>query len=490
VKRAAGFDPDFGTATQALAALRRGAISSRELTSHVFARIKKHNPALNCFVTLTEDQAMARAAEADAALAKKKPCGRLHGLPIVVKDVFATQDVRTTSGSKSLEKHAPKEDAAVVARLKAAGAVIVGKTNVPEFAADWQSFNQVAGVSNNPWDVGRTPGGSTGGGAGALAAGLGFLEIGSDIAGSIRIPAHFCGVYGHKPTWDVVPMRGHIPPPPGIPAGPAELPVAGPLARGAQDLLLGLGVVAGPDAGETVAYRWQLPAPRQTTLRDYRIGYVIDDPFCRLDSAMKGVLSDAVESLRRSGAQLTEGWPTGIDPRRQSELYEWLLAAFFSQTLPDAQFKGMQQAAAGGAGDPWVKGTTSLHREWLRQSGERWKARAVWQDYFSAHDAFLMPVAFVPAFPHDHTSDMNARRLMTAEGPRPYGEMSKWISFATLTGCPATVAPVGRTKGGLPVGIQIMGPYLEDATPIDVATKLAAIMGGFVPPPALGAGKS
>jgi amidase len=485
VARAITFDPDFGTATQAVAALRRGAISSCELTAHVFARIKKHDPALNCFVTLTEGQAMARAKQADAALRKKKPWGELHGLPIVVKDVFATEGVRTTSGSKSLEKYTPKEDAAVVARLKAAGAVIIGKTNVPEFAADWQSYNDVGGVSNNPWDVGRTPGGSTGGGAAALAAGLGFLEIGSDLAGSIRVPAHFCGIYGHKPTWDLVPMRGHIPPPPGVPAGPAELPVVGPLARSAEDLLLELGVVAGPDAGEAVAYRWSLPRPRKTKLGDYRIGYVIDDPFCPLDSAARAVLSGAIEALRKRGARLTEGWPPGVDPGEQCELYGWLLAAFLSQTLPDPEFKGMQRATANGADDPWVKGTASSHREWLQQSGQRLQARAVWQEYFKAYDAFLMPIAFVPAFPHDHTSDMSARRLMTTKGARPYGDMSKWISFATLTGCPATVAPLGRTPGGLKVGIQIMGPYLEDATPIDIAARMADLTGGFVAPPTL-----
>jgi len=481
--QAAKFDPDFGTATQAVNAIRRGVISSRELTAHVFERIKKHNAKLNLFVTLTEEQAMARARQADDLLAKKKSLGKLHGLPIVVKDVFATEGVRTTSGAKMLEKYTPKEDAVTVARLKAAGAVIVGKTNVPEFAADWQSYNQVAGTSNNPWDMTRTPGGSTGGGAAALAAGFGFLEIGSDIGGSIRVPSHFCGVYGHKPTFDVVPLRGHIPPPPGVAAGPAELPVAGPLARSAEDLLLELEVVAGPDAAKAVAYRWSLPAPRQTKLGEYRIGYVIDDPFCPVDSAAKGVLANAIGSLRKSGAQLTEGWPAGVDPTKQFENYLWLLAAFFSESLPEPAFKGMQQAAASGADDPWVKGMTSLHRDWLRQSGQRLKARAVWQEYFKTHDAFLMPVGFVPAFPHNHQGDPNTRKLTTTEGERPYIEMAKWISFATLTGCPATVAPIGRTKSGLPVGIQIMGPFLEDATPIDIAVKMAGVTGRFVAPP-------
>jgi len=481
--RAAKFDPNFGTAIEAISAIRHGVISSRELMAHVFARIKKHNPKLNLFVTLAERQAMARAKQADEMLAKKKSWGKLHGLPVLAKDVFATQGVRTTSGSKLLEKYTPKEDAVTVARLKAAGAIIVGKTNLPEFGSDWQSFNQVAGTSNNPWDVARTPGGSTGGGAAALAAGLGFMELGGDLAGSIRIPSHFCGVYGHRPTLDVVPLRGHIPPPPGVIAGPAELPVAGPLTRSAEDLLLGLEVLAGPDLPESNAYRWSLPEARKTKLREYRIGYVVDDPFCPVDTAVKEVLSSAIESLRESGTQLKEGWPAGVDPKSQFENYGWLVAAFFSQSVPDAAFKRMQQAAASGTDDRWVNGATSLHREWLRQSGQRLKARSLWQYYFKTYDAFLMPVSIVSAFPHDHQSDMGARTLRTTEGERSYLDLGNWISFATLTGCPATVSPVGRTKSGLPVGIQIMGPFLEDATPIDIAMRMADVTGRFVAPP-------
>ncbi len=479
------FDPDFATATQALAALRRRAISSRELTARVFERIRKLDPALNCFVTLAEEQAMARARQADAARARKKPLGPLHGLPVVVKDSWATAGLRTTSGSKSLEQHVPQEDAVVVARLKAAGAVIVGKTNAPEWAADWQSYNEVAGTSRNPWDPARTPGGSTGGGAAALAAGLGFLEIGSDIAGSIRIPASFCGVYGHKPSWGVVPLRGHIPPPPGVQGSHSDLPVGGPIARGAADLLLELGVVAGPDRDEAVAYRWTLPKARRGRLRDYRIGYVLDDPFCPVDAPVKAVLADAVAALREAGAPLTEGWPAGIDAEWHCLLYRRLLNAFFSQTLTQAQFEATREARAKGADDPWSVGVAALHREWLPWSAGRLQARAQWQEYFKGHDAFLMPVAFVPAFPHDHSMPMSDRRLATAAGPRSYLELNRWISFATLTGCPATSAPVGRTREGLPVGLQIMGPYMEDATPIDIAARMADVTGGFAAPPSI-----
>ena len=481
--KVAGFDPDFGTATQALAALRRGAISSRELTQHVLARIGKLNPALASFVTVAEPQALSRARQADAALARKRSLGPLHGLPIVVKDSWATAGLRTTGGSKTLEQHVPKQNAVVVERLEAAGAVIVGKTNLPEWAADWQSFNDVAGPARNPWDRGRTPGGSTGGGAAAVAAGLGFLEIGSDIAGSIRIPAHFCGVYGHKSTWGVVPMRGHIPPPPGVQGSGSELSVAGPLARSAEDLLLELGVVAGPDRDEAVAYRWTLPRPRQARLRDYRLGYVLDDPFCPVDAPVKAVLSEAIAALRKAGARLSEGWPQGVDPEGQTLIYRLVLNAFFSATLMQDDFDAVLEARAKGADDPWTRGAGAYHREWLPWSAARLAARAVWQAYFRTHDAFLMPVAFVPAFPHDHSLPMPARRLTASGEARSYLDLNRWISFATLTGCPATSAPVGRTRDGLPVGLQIMGPYAEDATPIDIAAKVADVIGGFERPP-------
>jgi amidase len=476
------FDPGFGTATEAMAALRGGVISSRELTEHTFARIRKHNPKINAFVTLLEEQAIAQARQADEQRVRGHASGALHGLPVLVKDSFQTAGVRTTCGSKSLENHFPQQDAVVVARLKQAGAILIGKTNLPEFAGDWQSYNAVAGTSNNPWDVTRTPGGSTGGGAAALAAGMGFLEIGSDIAGSIRVPADFCGLYGHKPTLDVVPLAGHIPPPPGALLGDTVLPVAGPLARSAADLLLELNVIAGPAGDDALAYRWSLAKPRRSSLRDYKIGAVLDDPYCPVDAAVGKVLTSAVADLRKAGVQVVEGWPRGFDPHAALDTYTFLLASFTTLGLPPAELEAMRAAIKRGEGDPYLHGATAQYREWVDQDQLRLRARAVWHDYFRTFDAFLSPVCFVAAFPHDHSPDESARKIATASGDRPYWDLVRWIVPASLVGCPATIMPVGRTGTGLPVGLQILGPYMEDATPIDIAMKMTDLTGGFVAP--------
>ena len=484
---AAAFDSSFGTLTEASRAVRSGVISSVELTKHILERIERYNPSLNAIITLLPDEALATARAADEALAKGESWGPLHGVPITVKDAFEIAGVRTTAGAPFLSDHIPRKDAAAVARLRAAGGVILGHTNVPLMLGDWQSYNEIFGTTNNPWDLERTPGGSTGGGAAALAAGLSYLSVGTDLGGSIRIPAHFCGVYGHKPTLNVVPQRGQIPPPPGgPPSPPAHLPVAGPLARSAADLKVALKVLGGPDAQEAIAYSWSLPPARGARLTDYRIGFVLDSPLCPVSSEVRKVLVEAIEALRKAGAHLEEGWPTGVDPAEQYDTYRFLLySTTEASSLSDDQVEELRARAANQDGSREAISAlarTAPHKHFRAANNDRMAARAVWQEYFRTHDAFFMPTAFVSAFPHDHTERFQ-RKLMTPEGPRPYGDMLFWISFSTLTGLPATTAPVGRTREGLPVGIQIMGPYLEDATPIDIAGLMADVVGGFQPPP-------
>jgi len=488
------FDPDFGTATSAIRAIKTGFISSRELTKHVFARIKKHNEKINAFVTLNEEQALKRARKADVDLAAGKNWGPLHGLPILIKDQFLTAGLRTTCGFPELVDYVPKENAIAVDRLLAAGAIIMGKTNTPIGASDIQTYNKVAGTTNNPWDVTKTSGGSTGGGAAALAAGLGFLELGADLAGSIRTPSNFCGVCGHKSSLNLVSFQGAIPPlPSSIPssinlAELNDLAAVGPLARSARDLKLELEIIAGPPPDEAKAFRWSLPKPRKAKLKEYKIGYVTDDPFCSVNPEIAAIMSNTVQSLRKEGVKVIEGWPKGIAPAEVFDIYFKLMAAFVSQSpaFTDAvisMLKLLFETPSGNTQRNFVEGLTISHRDWHKLSVLRLASRLAWQEYFREYDAFLMPANCVPAFAHNHNRNMWGRIIEAGDGPRYYAETFKWISIATLAGCPVTVIPVGQTKANLPVGIQIMGPYMEDGTSLDLAIKMEDALGGFTPPP-------
>jgi amidase len=485
--RSAAPDLDFASALDAARAIRTGRVSSVELTNRMLARIALYNPKVNAIVTLTADAALARARAADEARARGEWWGPFHGVPATIKDTFETAGVRTTAGSTTLTNHVPAGNAVVVERLRRAGVVILGKTNVPDMAGDWQSYNDVFGMSRNPWDLERTPGGSSGGEATALAAGLTYVTIGSDIGGSIRVPAHFCGVYGHKPTIGVIPLRGHVPPPPGTPPfPPSPLAVAGPLARNAADLKASIEALGGPDGDDGLAYRWSLPAGRGARVADYRIGYVLDDRACPVSAELKPALEGTIDALRKAGATLEEGWPAGIAPDVQYATYLDLLWAAFSFLMRADQVDAMRALAASEPDSHrrrQARAWTASPRYLSAAHSRRLAARAAWQEYFRTHDAFVMPTSFVPAFPHDQGPSLFDRRLVTPAGLREYLDLFYWISFATLTGLPATTAPVGRTASGLPVGIQIMGPYLEDATPIDIAGKLADLVGGFTPPP-------
>jgi amidase len=312
-----------GPASDAARMLRRGERSSRELTAALLARIEAVNPRLNAVVELRAEQALAEAAAADEATARGDELGPLHGLPMTVKESFDVAGLHTTWGNPAFRDHVATADATVVRRLRQAGAIVVGKTNVAFMLGDFgQTANQLYGLTNNPWDAARTPGGSSGGAAAAVAAGLSFLEYGSDLVGSIRLPASYCGVYGLKPSVGVVPLTGFQPP--GPPAGPSDMTymgAVGPLARSAGDLRAALAVTAGPEAPAAKAYRWSLSPPRQTRLRDFRVGVVLDHDHAPPSSQVGAVLSDAVDALTRAGATVVEGWPDGVDPVREAESF-------------------------------------------------------------------------------------------------------------------------------------------------------------------------
>jgi amidase len=455
----------FWSATDAAQAIRRKELSSRELTEMLLAQIEAVNPALNAVVELRGEAALQEAVAADQATARGDAAGPLHGVPMTIKDSFNVAGLHTTWGNTTFKDFVADSDATVVRRLRQAGAIIVGKTNVAFMLGDFgQTANELYGVTNNPWDTTRTPGGSTGGAAAALSAGMTFLEYGSDLVGSIRIPASFCGVYGLKPSVEIIPLSGFQPPgPPPPPSDMMYMSAVGPLGRSPRDLRTALSITAGPENQAAKAYSWALSPPRHTRLEAFRVGVVLDHEHAPVSSEVAAPLSDAVDTLARAGATVVEGSPDGVDPVRNYESFGFHVQAFFA----------FQQA-----GENFAKLS-----EFVDHENRRMAARAAWNRYFDdVADVFLCPVNFTPAFPHD-ARPFEQRTIATPEGEQPYNDQAFWVSHASLPGLPALAAPVGRTPGGLPVGAQIVGPLYEDDTAIQFAELLAEVIGGHELPP-------
>jgi amidase len=478
----------FETAVRLAAAIRTKRIGSRELLEHYVQRVERLNPRINAVVTVELDRARRRADAADAALARGEVWGPLHGVPMTIKDSFETAGLRTTAGAKELAQHVPADDATAVRRLIGAGAVVFGKTNLPVYAMDVQSYNPVFGTTNNPWDVARSPGGSSGGAAAALAAGLTGLELGSDIGGSIRNPAHFCGVYGHKPSFGLVPCRGHIPGPPGT-LSEADIAVAGPLGRGADDLVLGMDVLAGPDAAQAVAWRLELPPPRATTLRGFRVAVWADDPACPVDDTVQVRLRATADALQRAGASVDEMARPSLSFADAYRVYLQLLWAATSPGVPRDVYEtllGMSTQLPADADDAnanFARFVTQRHRDWLPAHEKRQRLRRAWAEFFRDFDVLLCPITPTAAIVHDQSQPYMNRTITVNGQPRPYLDQIAWAGLTGMVYLPATVAPVGRTAGGLPVGVQIVGPYLEDRTTIEFARCLVEVIGGFEVPP-------
>ena len=485
----AGAEWDYRTAKELVAALQGRKISAIELAEHVIARIDALDPRLNAVVVRDLDRARDAAKAADVAIARgeRQP---LLGIPMLVKESFNVTGLPTTWGIPTAKDWIAKDDAVAVARLKAAGAVILGKTNVPFVLADWQSYNEIYGTTNNPWDPGRTPGGSSGGSAAALAAGFGSLSIGSDIGGSLRVPAHYCGVCAHKPTLGLVPLRGQTPP--GFPALPREidLAVAGPMARSAGDLALALDVIAGPDEiSGGVAYRLALPAPRHHELKGFRVLVIDTHPLLPTATTVSNALDRLAQRLVKAGVKVGRESPLLPDLANSARLYMRLLMPVFSAAWPLDQYRQAQVAAE--AFKPEDKslaaersrGTVLSHRDWLAADGARAGLQQRWRELFREWDVVLCPPMPTPAFPHDHSTPFSARHIDIDGKEYPYSDQLVWPELATTPGLPATAVPIDHSETGLPIGVQIVGPYLEDRTTMAFAELLEREFGGFVPPP-------
>jgi len=479
----------FASATRLAAEIRDRRVGCRELLDFYLARAERYNPALNAVVAWRVEAARERARAADAALARGEVWGPLHGVPMTVKESFNIAGLPTTYGDPQYRDNIAGSDAVVVERLTAAGAIIYGKTNVPYLLMDSQSYNDIYGTTNNPWDAARGPGGSSGGEAAALAAGLSALGAGSDIAGSLRNPAHYCGVYGHKPSWGLIPPRGHSAAPT---LTPTDISVVGPMARHAEDLDLALGILAGPDILAQAAWQVALPPPRARRLGAFRVAVWAESPLCEIDAAVARPFAAAVAAIRKAGAAVDETARPDVSDAEHHRLFMTLLRAATASRLSDAAFAEQQQLAATLAPDDMsfratlARGAAIGHRDWLRANERRTRLRHAWHELFRRVDVMLTPVAATAAFPHDHNPDRDARTIPVNGRPVPYGDQRFWAGLASLSYLPATAAPLGLTAEGLPVGLQIIAGEGEDRTAIEFARLLAAEIGGFVPPPGYG----
>jgi amidase len=485
----AGIDA-FTTATGMLAALRARQISAVELLELHQRRHARYHADLNAIVQTSFETARQAAEAADARRARGEDAPLL-GLPMTLKESINVRGLRTTVGMPAWKEFRSEHDAPVTARVKAAGAVLMGKTNVPPMLADWQSTNPIYGRTSNPWDRARTPGGSSGGSAAALAAGLTPLEFGSDIGGSIRVPAAFCGVYGHRPSETAMPRSGQFPFPP-MPNPAVFMGVQGPMARCAEDLELALDVAAGADTGEDVGWRLILPAARAQRLAGFRVAVLPSIAWVPLDAEIGAAIESLAAALGRLGCQVKSLQPPELgDFRQHYALYLSLLASVqFSRVPPETRRARLDVMRT--RDDDWSRafqrGAESTAPDYIAWIGQREHVRAAWRAFFTDWDILIAPAFFAPAYPHwdkpwPDTAE-SIRKTLDVNGQTVLEELGLFYpSVATVAGQPATALPVGLTRGGLPIGVQAIGPYLEDRTPLRFAALLAQELGGFRPPP-------
>ena len=479
----------FKTAVELSAALAAKQVSAVELAEDAIGRIERHDAKINaiCVRDFERGLAAARAADAELARGVKKP---LLGIPLTVKESYNIAGLPTTWGFPPQKDFKPAEDALSISRVKDAGGVILGKTNVPLGLGDWQSYNEIYGTTNNPFDLGRTPGGSSGGSSAALAAGYGPLSLGSDIGGSLRVPAFHCGVYAHKPTFGLAPSRGHTPPPfPPLPLD-RDLAVIGPMARSAADLSLLLDTIAGPDPLDAgTGYKLALPPARHAGFKGFRVLVVDTDPVMPTDRVVRGTINALAANLEKAGVKVERNSPLLPNFAESSRLYMRMLLSFLGAFFPPEVYAGAQAAAAAlpasatSLGAERLRGLVQSHRNWLMDDGARARLRAQWRELFKTYDAVICPIMPTPAYPHDHSDDQEKRRIRIDDKEHVYPDQLAWPGIATLPGLPSTALPTGFSPDGLPVGVQIVGPWLEDRTPLKLAELIEREFGGFKPPP-------
>ena len=479
---------ELNSATTLLTMLAEGSIGSLELLDLLLQHCDRLNPSLNAVVTTDIEGARVAAKAADNL--PKNQRGLLHGLPMTIKDAYEVVGMTASCGFSHLAGHRPVTDADPVALLRNAGAVFFGKTNLPLAASDHQSYNDLYGTTNNPWDPARTPGGSSGGAAAALAAGLTPLELGSDIGGSIRCPSHYCGIYGHKPSYGVVPMRGHIPPMPGT-MTVADLGVGGPMARSAYDLELALDILTAPARSESVAWSVHIPASRHEQLRDFKVALWADQSAYPVDSRCLQAMHEYADDLRKLGVSVDDSARPDLDPVVSDDIYFAMLFATVSADMPE---EAIQATLDAGASCPpedksfparIARSMRMGHNQYLQLKEQQAGLRLAWQKFFQNYDLILCPIMPTIAPPHDHSGEGPAhipqysRTLMVDGKPVPYLHGLQWPGLITVACLPATAVPTGRFIDGMPMGLQVVGPYLEDRSSIRFAQLIEKEFGSY-----------
>ena len=474
----------FQSATQIARQIADGSLGAREALEHFLDRVDRLNPSINAVILQDRPAARARADAADAARASGQALGPLHGVPMTVKESYDLAGQPSTWGIPELRNNIANEDALAVRRLAAAGANVFGKTNVPIRLADFQSYNAIYGTTDNPWLPGRTPGGSSGGSAAALAAGLTGLEIGSDIGGSIRNPAHYCGVFGHKGTWGLMPMRGHAL---GSALTPTDISVIGPLARSAHDLETALRLMCPPDEIEARGLKVDLPGLTEPNAA-LRIAVWHDDALCPVAASVRDRVDAVARALAGQGAQVDAAARPGFSAEHSHHTYLALLHSALSARTPDDEFAAMvakaDRLAAADQGPAAVvlRAQTLRARDWQRLNEARTRIRWAWHRFFERVDFVIAPVMSTSAFAHDHSA-FGQRKIEVDGQPQPYFNQIFWAGLAGVACLPATVIPGGCGPDGLPIGVQIIGPAYGDLRTIQLAQRLETLGFAFAAPP-------
>ncbi len=488
--------PDLATSTtvQIMKALQLREVSSVEVLDGMIANVERLNPIVNAVVAMDVERARSEAQAADDARAVGLPCGPLHGLPMTIKDCYETTGLATAAGAPQYADHVPERDADVVTLLRQAGAIVWAKTNVPYLAGDHQTYNDVYGITNNPWDLTRTAGGSSGGAAVAVACGFTTAEVGSDIGNSIRQPSANNGVFGLKTTHGLVSGRGHIPGPVGALTS-GDLGVFGPIGRSCGDLRLLLDVLTDSDTAfggvpGAALPRFEQP-PRVT---DLRIGLWSDDAVAPVDDSVKQLIEGAATQLGEAGARIDPEIRPAISSPDLHRTYMRLLNSTMSSGIP-AKMWDKVVAKAGGSEDAidddaimLARDSALSHRGWLVADELRAHAQHAWAEVFDEVHVVMAPIQPVAAFPHDVERSYGKRTFLVNGAEAPYRSILFWAGIATMPHLPSVAIPVGQTAEGLPVGVQLIGPRWSDHKIISIAEEICSTLGQhFTAPPMVSA---